>query len=242
MKDNEAIVRPVQDAEYWAQRIDEEFDRVNKSVKKTLEQARVLGECLKAAKRCVGHGKWQKWLEKNCKVKYRQCSSYIRVAENWTEIQSNVQSTALLGIDGALDLVKKPKGEGSSNVQSTAHLVNGVISEPSKKSKTQTVESGESKTRGTTKTKETSKLTAPKTTKGKTSKTKPNSKNPPKPSPKVSAESLANQAIKTYCSPLIRLVDKVAAANGGQGKNWEEFNEGMNKCLKSLEAMKAGEK
>jgi hypothetical protein len=78
---------------------------------KAMEYSAECGRLLLKAKELVGHGEWLSWLEDNTEVGQRQCQKYMRLAENWAELEGKNEfaNSYLGGIDGALRLLAKPK-------------------------------------------------------------------------------------------------------------------------------------
>ena len=76
------------------------------------------------AKELVQHGDWLPWLESNTEVVPRQCQKYMRLAENWDEIEAKCESggTYFGGINDALKLIAKPKPKPSTSADLFAKL------------------------------------------------------------------------------------------------------------------------
>jgi hypothetical protein len=80
------------------------------NAKKPMEHAAECGRLLlKAKNELVEHGGWLPWLEENTEISERQCQRYMRLAQNWAEIESKNDVTSYLGIDDALKLIAKPR-------------------------------------------------------------------------------------------------------------------------------------
>jgi hypothetical protein len=71
-----------------ANKINAEHNQSELAGRKCLEHCRKAGEALLEAKKKVGHGGWLPWLKANVKFSYRQASRYMRVAENWSKLDT----------------------------------------------------------------------------------------------------------------------------------------------------------
>jgi hypothetical protein len=74
--------------------------------------AKEAGDRLLKAKESLGHGQWTAWLQKNFEGAPRTAQAYMRIANNWGELQQKRSSASHLSIRGAL-------GELSSSVGSS---------------------------------------------------------------------------------------------------------------------------
>ncbi len=88
-----------------ADKINQHHLAATKSAESAIESAKRCGECLLEAKQALPHGEFRAWLEKYCRVKARQATSYMKLARNWDQI-SKTAPTADLTIDGALSLIR----------------------------------------------------------------------------------------------------------------------------------------
>lgn len=70
-----------------------------------LEYAKEAGEYLAAAKALCKHGEWLPWLEANFEGSKRTAQAYMQVAAGWHEIEAKAQSSALLSVNQALQLL-----------------------------------------------------------------------------------------------------------------------------------------
>ncbi len=57
---------------------------------------------------------WEPWVRENCGLSERSVQAYMRIADNWEELQK-AQSSALLSIDGALKWLAQPKSDGTGS-------------------------------------------------------------------------------------------------------------------------------
>lgn len=78
---------------------------------RALERARDAGLLLIEAKPLVGHGKWESWVSTNCRFESPQATKYMRIADQWDEIQQKRTSGSPLTINEAVRLIAKPKPE-----------------------------------------------------------------------------------------------------------------------------------
>ncbi len=74
--------------------------------------AKEAGDRLLKVKESLGHGQWLPWLQKNFDGAPRTAQAYMRIANNWNELQQKRSSASHLSIRGAL-------GELSSSVGSS---------------------------------------------------------------------------------------------------------------------------
>jgi hypothetical protein len=75
-----------------------------------LRHAREAGAKLTQARVHVQHGEWSAWLADHFHGSARAARVYMQVARRWPEIkEAKRQTSAILGIDGALKLVAEPK-------------------------------------------------------------------------------------------------------------------------------------
>jgi DUF3102 family protein len=99
-----------------AKRINDEYGHVLVSERHNLKRAKDIGEKLAALQTRVKHGEWQKKLEVWCpKLSYETARRYIRVFEEWSDIEKKAAAKSVrttdLTIDTALALLRKPKPE-----------------------------------------------------------------------------------------------------------------------------------
>lgn len=84
------------------------------ATKNSLEHAMTAGEILKACKKTVGHGAWEKWLNDNCpEISEETARVYMRLAKNSDAIkkaaEQNGSTAAVSSVRGALKLIRKPQ-------------------------------------------------------------------------------------------------------------------------------------
>jgi len=71
--------------------------------------AKEAGDRLRAVKEDLGHGAWLPWLEKNFKGTARTAQVYMRIAQNWPELEmrSTASHLSIRGALGTLELEEK---------------------------------------------------------------------------------------------------------------------------------------
>src|SRR5215469_12503194 len=90
-----------------------EMEETTNRVKQTvLQQALRLGELLLQAKAKVAHGRFGKWLEKNCELSERSAQRYMQLKEGWPKIEAwlkdNSATVADLSLRKAEQIVAPP--------------------------------------------------------------------------------------------------------------------------------------
>ena len=95
----------------YAAVINDEHRAAFQSAQTAIEHARVAGEHLIKAKAALNHGEFGKWLAANVECSERTAQGYMRVATNWTQVESKSATVADLTLRGALDALSKPKLE-----------------------------------------------------------------------------------------------------------------------------------
>jgi hypothetical protein len=63
-------------------------DTANRVKQTVLQQALHLGDLLLQAKAKVGHGRFAKWIEKNCELSERSAQRYMALKEQWPKIEA----------------------------------------------------------------------------------------------------------------------------------------------------------
>lgn len=93
-----AIVRPATDLAQLARRINDLHAQAEASYQRSLEDIRLAGLALAEAKRQVGHGGWEEWVEANLTVG-------VRTAQRWMRIAAKSDTVSLLPptLRGAID-------------------------------------------------------------------------------------------------------------------------------------------
>ena len=91
-----------------SQRIEDCHRAVSAHARITLESARDAGEHLKTAKGLLQHGEFGEWLKTNFSGSARTARNYMRIADNWSAIESKMAESAVLSIDGALKSIAAP--------------------------------------------------------------------------------------------------------------------------------------
>jgi hypothetical protein len=102
-----------------ADAVRQHHSRVIGCAHQTFEHARHAGVALNEAKDQMPHGAWKIWVRENCDVSVRTAQKYMQIANNWNELQTKAPSTALLTIDTAVNLLKKPAGGPRDNTKNT---------------------------------------------------------------------------------------------------------------------------
>lgn len=96
--------------------INAEHRAAHGAAEKALEHAAECGRRLLEAKALLPHGKWLPWLETNTEVVPRQSQKYMRLAENWNEIEPQANSGSHLSINRALEAIAdRKKGIAASS-------------------------------------------------------------------------------------------------------------------------------
>jgi hypothetical protein len=80
---------------------------VQRFVHSTLLKARDVGQALAEAKQLIGHGDYTKWVEENCEFSVRTARDYLKVFNNWAQLQ-NGSSAADMSLRAALEQLKPP--------------------------------------------------------------------------------------------------------------------------------------
>ena len=93
-----------------------EMEETTNRIKQTvLQQALRLGELLLQAKAKVGHGRFGKWLEKNCELSERSAQRYMALKEQWPKIEAwlkdNSATVADLSLRKAEQIIAPSKQE-----------------------------------------------------------------------------------------------------------------------------------
>jgi|SRR5262249_35876379 len=70
-----------------------------------LIHAFAVGEALNKAKKLVGHGNWQAWVDAECGLSSRSTRAYMRLANHRALLERNWQRAADLSIRAALRLI-----------------------------------------------------------------------------------------------------------------------------------------
>lgn len=74
-----------------------------------LEHARAAGAELLKVKAALKHGEFGPWIAEHLDFSERTAQGYMRVATNWTQVESKSATVADLTLRGALDALAKPK-------------------------------------------------------------------------------------------------------------------------------------
>jgi hypothetical protein len=94
-------------------------DTTNQIKQTVLKQALYLGDLLLQAKAKVGHGKFKRWLEKNCDLSERSAQRYMQLQEGWPKIEAwlkdNSARVADLSLRKAEQLTTITTNDGGSN-------------------------------------------------------------------------------------------------------------------------------
>jgi hypothetical protein len=93
-----------------AEQINDYHAKCEQAVGQAVRYAKEAGDRLGAVKKGLGHGEWLPWLEDNFAGTPRTAQSYMRIAENWTELEMR-NTASHLSIRGALKELAAPKEE-----------------------------------------------------------------------------------------------------------------------------------
>lgn len=92
-----------------ASEINVEHEAAERAINDALIHARNAGRLLIEAKAQVPFGEWGVWVDRNFAGSYRTARKYMRIADQWEEVQAKWPSAANLTIDGALALIAEPR-------------------------------------------------------------------------------------------------------------------------------------
>jgi hypothetical protein len=96
-------------------------DTANRVKQTVLQQALHLGDLLLQAKAKVGHGRFAKWIEKNCELSERSAQRYMQLKEGWPKIEAwlkdNSATVADLSLRQAEKIVAPPPKEEQQQQQ-----------------------------------------------------------------------------------------------------------------------------
>ncbi len=95
----------------YAAVINDEHRAAYGCAQQAIEHARVAGEHLLKAKAALKHGEWLPWLAANVEVSESQAQRYMKVAQNWSTLESKQGALSGLTLEKALDALAKPKQE-----------------------------------------------------------------------------------------------------------------------------------
>lgn len=99
------------------------------SARKTLEDARRIGELLATVKDSLGHGQWLPWVKANLQFKERTARNYISIHARWDDLKS----ATVADLTGAYRLLAAPDDEPEDEVTIIEpRLGPGAKSEPKK--------------------------------------------------------------------------------------------------------------
>lgn len=93
-------------------------DAMRQSVRHALDAGRLLAE----AKKRVGHGGWQAWLDANVKVAKRTAQLYLKLARDWPKDEEKAQRVALLPLREAVAALKEADEGEPSQTESDGDL------------------------------------------------------------------------------------------------------------------------
>lgn len=74
--------------------------------RKAILYAKDAGDALNALKLLVGHGDWGAWVENNLPISQRAASDYMRVSNEWEQLQFAVNGTTPLSIKQAIKVLQ----------------------------------------------------------------------------------------------------------------------------------------
>jgi hypothetical protein len=92
-----------------ASEINAAHEAAEHAINDALHHARRCGDLLIQAKAECDHGEWKAWVGEHFTGSYRTAAAYMRIARGWDALQAKVQTSAPLGIDGALRLLSAPR-------------------------------------------------------------------------------------------------------------------------------------
>jgi len=95
----------------FANAINTRHAAVVNGLRRTVDDARIAGEYLIAAKDRLAHGEWLPWLKEHCPdVSAQVAQRYMRIARKWSDLGSvNAYSSTHLGVNEALALLAEPR-------------------------------------------------------------------------------------------------------------------------------------
>lgn len=94
-----------------ASEINAAHEAAEHAINDALHHARRCGDLLIQAKAECDHGEWKAWIGEHFTGSYRTAAAYMRIARGWDALQAKVQTSAPLGIDGALRILSAPREE-----------------------------------------------------------------------------------------------------------------------------------
>lgn len=94
----------------WVEAIQRAYAAFATAASNAIERARDVGQALIAAKALVGHGKFQRWLERNFSFSHETACGYMRIADNWDKLPELTPGAPPgLSVQKALKLLAKPR-------------------------------------------------------------------------------------------------------------------------------------
>jgi len=93
-----------------ADQINDHYREAESAARSTIKHVVAGGRLLMEVKARVGHGQFGQWLADNFRGSASTARAYMRVARNWPELESKLQTTGDLTIESALRLLSTPEG------------------------------------------------------------------------------------------------------------------------------------
>jgi hypothetical protein len=112
-----AVVRAAADLRILAAEINAAHKSGEESTRRGLEHFRAAGEALLKAKKAVGHGGFQAWVEKHVHCSYRTAACYMRVAREWEKC------AAAAHLQDALRMLTEHAGESDDEPPASSEPV-----------------------------------------------------------------------------------------------------------------------
>ena len=104
-----------------ATRIEAEHQAAYGNARIALEHAAECGRLLIEAKAQASHGEWLPWLNANTTVSARQSQKYMRLANNWEQIEAKCEPDSHLTLTEAVTLLATPKEIESADIPEEEH-------------------------------------------------------------------------------------------------------------------------
>jgi hypothetical protein len=102
-----------------AVRINEGNREAQSSAFTALEKGKTVGDNLRAAKELCPHGTWMQWMKDNLDFSQPMAWRYMRISENWREIEANYSRVNNLSLHQALELLsekpEEPEADGEDD-------------------------------------------------------------------------------------------------------------------------------
>ncbi|NJO20623.1 MAG: DUF3102 domain-containing protein [Spirulinaceae cyanobacterium RM2_2_10] len=132
----EVEIVPSTDLSQVAQEINQHHGDGKRHLYNAILSFKQAGEKLIQVKASLLHGEWGDWLAEHCPdISERTARNYMRLAENWQQIEQNGNGVADLSLRKALDLLKAAKAlsDGAEEERESPDLLEPpveILSEP----------------------------------------------------------------------------------------------------------------